>query len=1174
MLRLLNQAFNIKTQEWPRVLLLCLMHFLANGGVIWSLIITEAAFLRNVGVVYLPWVFVASPLVSIVAIAAYSAFADRVSDTALLIAILLIGALSFGGGRVVFALGWPIAAYAVWYPLTLIFIDIFFTLHWGTYINSFYDTQAAKRIFPVVSAAARIAAIVAGATITILNRLAPSDIMLIWAGLMLAVALLAWRMPAILKQRSMAAQAVAAPAAIQKTGSYFANIREGFRYVVQSAFLRWMALATLCIYVLFALLSYEGGKLFLNELQTVERISSLTGLLNSLGNLLMFPILLFGLSRIIGRIGVGNASLIFPFGTLAIGGALIAAPGVPTAGLAYFDRTAFRVTFHATFDSLLYNAVPLRVKGRTRAFITGLVVPLGTLLGGLLLLLLPALPADWWWVLPALISTLALAYFGCALAVRRQYGRALITMLEQEDFSFLLEQDASSVAIGDAMALETLKQKLARSQSHELTLFTAKLLAQLGGAAVVPALEQAARTAPDARTRAALLDLLIAAELRGPSIRQLYEDLVRDTDPHVRRAALAGLEQLAGAGSEAFLALALEMLHDTDIAVRAQVLPALARSGDFFYLAPAVQMLNQLLDDPDPQQRAHAVRVLTQLDDVRIIRSLLRHLSDISDEVRLQAIEAIATLANGAIHKWVRALVLKQMGGLVHDPVERVRQVTLSILGRCAVPEAYPALVEALADESPAVRATAADALAQIGRPAIATLRLALEAGDPLLRKMAAVALSRIDRGAFGALIEAQIDDDLRAIYCNHGRLQALAPSACYPSIAVLQSALREQNHGLADEIFYLLAAAHEGSAVRVIAESLRSGDPRVRANAAEALESLSSPQVARLAAPLFEPDQQIERLRQIGAERWDIRPPDTAGAIKDLQHDPDQPWLRALATFTLGELGATLRPPAASANGNGQPSSPEGQDGRRARRARAAALLDALADGPATATMLVPSMPAPLSFAQIEALLSDAYDDPAPEVRQAAQIAWRIIDGHRITELKAQGGAIMLSTIEKVLFLKEVPFFQGMTVDQLKALATVCEEEMFAANSHVFTQGDPGGALHVVVSGRVGIEQERRKGSFARLATIEAHAYFGEMNLFDDSPRSVSAIALQDTLTLRLRREPLIALARRQPDLSLELINVLSQRLREANDRIAELTRTKPRELHKLYDQFETSDE
>jgi CRP-like cAMP-binding protein len=49
-----------------------------------------------------------------------------------------------------------------------------------------------------------------------------------------------------------------------------------------------------------------------------------------------------------------------------------------------------------------------------------------------------------------------------------------------------------------------------------------------------------------------------------------------------------------------------------------------------------------------------------------------------------------------------------------------------------------------------------------------------------------------------------------------------------------------------------------------------------------------------------------------------------------------------------------------------------------------------------------------------------------------------------------------------------------------------------------------------------------------------------------------------------------LIALARQYPELSLELIQVLSQRLSESNNRIAELTRARPRELHRLFDQFD----
>jgi CRP-like cAMP-binding protein len=145
------------------------------------------------------------------------------------------------------------------------------------------------------------------------------------------------------------------------------------------------------------------------------------------------------------------------------------------------------------------------------------------------------------------------------------------------------------------------------------------------------------------------------------------------------------------------------------------------------------------------------------------------------------------------------------------------------------------------------------------------------------------------------------------------------------------------------------------------------------------------------------------------------------------------------------------------------------------------------------------------------------------------------------------------------------------MTVNQLEVLANVCEEELFEEDERIFDQGDPGGVLYVIVSGKVGIEREgTRKGSYVRLATLETHAYFGEMTLFDNSPRSAMAVALQDSLILSVRREPLIDLARQNPDLSLELINTLSQRLRESNDQIAKLSRTRPREIQKLFDRLD----
>jgi len=284
----------------------------------------------------------------------------------------------------------------------------------------------------------------------------------------------------------------------------------------------------------------------------------------------------------------------------------------------------------------------------------------------------------------------------------------------------------------------------------------------------------------------------------------------------------------------------------------------------------------------------------------------------------------------------------------------------------------------------------------------------------------------------------------------------------------------------------------------------------------------LTSPQTAALVGPLFEPGLPSGLLLSLARQTWDISIPTPAAAMRELlsprdgsQSDAGDAWQRTLAAAALAELSVSADP---------------GSDG------------------------------------EIAELLTSAQADPDAGVR--AEVRAAAARAARADRQGAHEGAT-LSAVEKVICLKEVPFFRGMTVEQLRVLANVCEEQYFPAEVRLFNEGDSGGVLYVVVSGRVGIEQEKRPGSLARLATVEAGSYLGETGFFDDNPRTNAAIAVQDTRTLRLRREPLIALARQHPDLSLELINVLGVRLREANDRIADLTRTHPRELHKLFDQL-----
>ncbi len=1178
--RLLSRLLNIRPAEWPRLVVLSTMLFVTNAGLIWGKIVVESTFLQQLGVTRLPVVLVLSAVISIVAVVIYTPFTDRVANDRLLITICLLTAAGIGLGLFFLGQGLIGLAYPLLYLLFLMFLDIF-NLHWETYINSFYDTRSAKRVLPVVAAADRVAAILAGLSLPLLRAvMLPAGIITIWLGSLLVVALLVWLLPALLREHP------GGPLPGPGTGEtrrahppVMENLQEGFRYVAGSSYLRWMALSTLLIFFLLALLNYQTSAVLVREFQTEQEMTNFLALVNSGANLLMLPVLLFGLGRFVGRMGLGNSSLLFPLGTLAIVGGLIVRPGQLAAALAYANRTAFRSAIRNPIDSLLYNAVPLRLKGRARAFIGGFVLPLGTLLGGLLLVL-PGSTS----LLPVVMIGAGVAYLLVTLIIRHSYGQALIQLLEQEDFSALISAEPSGLIVADPATLNVLRQKLAESDRPELTLFIAQLISQLGDSEAVSILGQAARAAEDARVRAGILELLEAADIRGETARQLYSSFLADPASQVRLAALVGLEEVTGVDDPQFQQLALGLVSDPDTPVRGQALLLLAHSSNFYHLEGAVQALENLLVDPDAGRRALGVRVLGQIGDVRAGRRLIACLADPADQVRLEVILALETLAGN----WeiIRLIELSpaHVSPLLHDRVQRVRQGSLILLGRLGSGEAQQALVGALADPSPEIRATAVEALVQMGKTAILAVHPNLDSPDPQLRKMSSVVLSRINRRDFGPLIGTHVTGNLLVVYRNFNRMSALAPYESYSGITVMQSALLEQNRQMLDEIFYLLGALYEPENIRVIHESLQSQAGRVRSNALEALEAMAGVQTARLVGPLFEPDLPPAQLLPLSREAWEMPELDFLGAVKGLVGDPANPWFRAIMTFAVGEIGADGR---GTANGEGtgagpvegkaqvrpDPSGglPDSGDRPKRRRPRPSDLLDALAgDNPAEASPVpAGTAPGPLTLAQVREMIEAAYTDRYVEVRLAARAARMMLAGRQLTELKPEE-VVVLSTIEKIIFLKQVPFFQGMTIDQLRTLADVCEEEFFEADRQIFSQEEPGGALYVIVNGKVGIEQEKRSGSFVRLATVGPRSYFGEMSLFDSAPRSASAITLQDTLTLKLRREPLIALARRYPDLSLELISVLSQRLREANLRIAELTKTRPRELQKLFDQLE----
>ena len=162
-----------------------------------------------------------------------------------------------------------------------------------------------------------------------------------------------------------------------------------------------------------------------------------------------------------------------------------------------------------------------------------------------------------------------------------------------------------------------------------------------------------------------------------------------------------------------------------------------------------------------------------------------------------------------------------------------------------------------------------------------------------------------------------------------------------------------------------------------------------------------------------------------------------------------------------------------------------------------------------------------------------------------------------------------VLSVIEKAIFLKAVPSFNSMTTEQLRILATAAEEISYLSGEIIFDNGDQGDSMMIIVSGRVGIESQRGR-AFVRIETFKPKDSFGEFTVFDAQPRTARAIAVDDCLLLIIRRDVLLDLMRRYPDMSFEIIKLLSRRLRETTAKMASKTRAHTREVMDLFDKFD----
>jgi CRP-like cAMP-binding protein len=138
-----------------------------------------------------------------------------------------------------------------------------------------------------------------------------------------------------------------------------------------------------------------------------------------------------------------------------------------------------------------------------------------------------------------------------------------------------------------------------------------------------------------------------------------------------------------------------------------------------------------------------------------------------------------------------------------------------------------------------------------------------------------------------------------------------------------------------------------------------------------------------------------------------------------------------------------------------------------------------------------------------------------------------------------------MITTVEKVLFLKSIDLFRALPGEELAQIAEIAEEQPIAFGDQVFSEGEPGDALYLVVEGTVKVHQGGKQ-----LAQLGPRDVFGEMAVLDSEPRSATVTAVKDSVLLKIARDDFRDILQERPEIGMGVIKVLSRRLRDASRR------------------------
>ena len=144
---------------------------------------------------------------------------------------------------------------------------------------------------------------------------------------------------------------------------------------------------------------------------------------------------------------------------------------------------------------------------------------------------------------------------------------------------------------------------------------------------------------------------------------------------------------------------------------------------------------------------------------------------------------------------------------------------------------------------------------------------------------------------------------------------------------------------------------------------------------------------------------------------------------------------------------------------------------------------------------------------------------------------------------------------MELVDQITEIPLFNGLPRPQLEQVGKIVVAKKYRKGQTLFSEGAKADGFYLIVSGKIKVYKVSLEGKEQILHIFSKGEFFGEVPVFAGGSYPAHAETLEASHVLFIPREAFIELLHREPSLALNMLGILSQRLRRFTHQIEDLS-------------------